>query len=155
MKIIICIIGLLLIVFIIWTFIINFVIDEHIPKQSIINDFNENAGAFNKICEYANSTEGNISISIINGAIQIKNSTADDTNDVKIDNLQISNEIMQIIQKLEFTNISESNDYILFMREGPSYEQGILYNKTGTRLNYFDEEIPITGNWYYYLKTYT
>jgi len=147
---------LIILTFIVYTFIINYTMSEHISKESIIKVFNNNSNEFNAIARYIDTMDGlftfyydydkNICIS--------KNNSNGTEVEIKIDDTGLRKNLDYLIKELKFSYVLEGKDYILFIRERSDYEQGIMFLKSGGKTGGFDKEIQISGNWYYYLKTY-
>ena len=156
-KIIILIISVI-VIFIALTFIIDSSNTKHVTKSSIIDCLNKNSDKFESVIKYIEDKKSYFTFYFDNTSKSIKfieyNNNGEES-DITIDDVSVQENIKFIFEKLEFVRIDVGKDYILFIRESPGYDQGVLYSRDGSANNGFDDEKHIEGNWYYYLKTYT
>ena len=137
-----------------------YIYETRITKDKIIQEFNENYEVFEKIREYAESTDGQLYIDNNSGRLIISNDKVKTSindgpsKEISIDDLPINEEISYIIKKLKYVGIYERSlpdieGTVEFLRTVGEEEQGIVYLKDSSiKYGMIMEELG--DGWYYY-----
>ncbi|MDQ2088224.1 hypothetical protein RBH29_17510 [Herbivorax sp. ANBcel31] len=70
--------------------------------------------------------------------------------EVEIKNKKIFRSLLFIIDDLEFRQISEGENDIIFVKDSGSFSQGIMYLESHSMPVFVRESKKITDNWWYY-----
>lgn len=128
----------------------NIDVDKYyqVPKDEIIDAFNENSKKFNSIIEYAQNGEGNLYVDNNSGTLIF----SDGNNEKEIENIPVKDNLKFIINNLNYAAILEDEESILFVRVSGDNEQGIIYQKDGTKPTIQFDELELINNKCFYYK---
>lgn len=124
-----------------------------IPKDKIVQSFDENYEKFESVKQYVENTEGDFYLNYRNGELTITNNGEA----LNIDNIPIKEQLIYLIHKLKVANIDEYEGKTNFaIYSGALYfEQGVVTFAEGTVQDYGSYGAymePIKDTWFYYSK---
>ena len=114
--------------------------------QDIISTFSSNYDLFAQIADYIDRSPDSFYFCKTTEKFYVRKNGED----IDISNIEIDNQILEIINQLQYEAIIESDNNIVFIRQSGEIEKDVIYMKGEEIPTTYNNIVNIKANWYYY-----